>query len=238
MRLFLIRKNSLQIITLFSIAVIALNFLAIIPVVDEDMQNVDMSVLTGHYIAIDPGHGGIDDGASANHVIEKEITLAISKKMGQLLEKYGARVIFTRESDIDYYTRGRGGKRNDLLKRVEMIENSGAELFISIHCNAFRSVNLSGAQVFYSPKFAENKIVAERLQQAIKEISPNNKRLAKEDKAILLLNGIRVPGVMVETGYVTNHQESILLADPAYQDKLVEHLVKGLAYHFSKNMAR
>ena len=238
MRLFLIRKNSLQIITLFSIAVIALNFLAIIPVVDEDMQNVDMSVLTGHCIAIDPGHGGIDDGASANHVIEKEITLAISKKMGQLLEKYGARVIFTRESDIDYYTRGRGGKRNDLLKRVEMIENSGAELFISIHCNAFRSVNLSGAQVFYSPKFAENKIVAERLQQAIKEISPNNKRLAKEDKAILLLNGIRVPGVMVETGYVTNQQESILLADPAYQDKLVEHLVKGLAYHFSKNMAR
>lgn len=238
MRLFLIRKNSLQIITLFSIAVIALNFLAISPVVNEDMQNVDMSVLAGHCIAIDPGHGGIDDGASANHVIEKEITLAISKKLGQSLEKNGARVIFTRESDVDYYTRGRGGKRNDLLKRIEMIENSGAELFISIHCNAFRSVNLSGAQVFYSPKFTENKIVAERLQQAIKEISPHNKRLAKEDKAILLLNGIKVPGVMVETGYVTNQQESILLADPAYQEKLVGYLVKGLAYHFSRNVAR
>ena len=238
MRLFLIRNSSLQIITMFSIAVVVLNFLSIGPVVNEDIENVDLSVLSGHCIAIDPGHGGIDDGASANHVIEKEITLAISKKLGELLEKHGATVVFTRDSDIDYYTRGKGGKRNDLLKRIQIIENSGAEVFISIHCNAFRSVKLSGAQVFYSPRFAENKILAQRLQQVIKEILPDNKRLAKEDVAILILNGIKTPGIMIETGYVTNQHEAILLADQVYQEKLVNCIAKGLAYHFSANVAR
>lgn len=223
---------------MFSIAVVVLNFLSLGPVENEDIQNVDMSVLAGHFIAIDPGHGGIDDGASANHVIEKQITLAISKKLGDELQKHGATVVFTRESDIDYYTRGRGGKRNDLLKRIDIMEKSGAEIFISIHCNAFRSVKLSGAQVFYSPKFTENKIIAERLQQAIKKISPDNKRQAKADVAILLLNGISMPGVMVETGYVTNQQEAILLASNEYQQKLVEYIAKGLAYHFSVNVAR
>lgn len=223
---------------MFSIAAVVLNFLSIGPVENEDIQNVDMSVLAGHFIAIDPGHGGIDDGASANHVIEKELTLAISKKLGDALEKNGATVVFTRESDIDYYTRGKGGKRNDLLKRIEMMEKSGAEIFISIHCNAFHSVKLSGAQVFYSPKFKENKILAERLQEAIKGMSLDNRRQAKADVAILLLNGINMPGVMIETGYVTNQQEAILLADHNYQQKLVEYIAKGLAYHFSVNVAR
>lgn len=238
MRVFLIRSSSLPVLAMFSIAVVVLAFLSLGPMGNEDIQNVDMSILAGRRIAIDPGHGGIDDGASANHVIEKEITLAISKKLASVLEKHGASVVFTRESDIDYYTRGKGGKRNDLLKRIQIIENSGAEIFISVHCNAFRSVNLSGAQVFYSPKFAENKILAENLQHAIKEISPSNRRLAKADVAILLLNGINMPGVMIETGYVTNQQEAILLADPTYQEKLVEYIAKGLAYHFSLNVTK
>lgn len=238
MRLLFIRKSSLQIIALFSITVATWNFVAVDPIVNQEVQQVDLSVLAGHSIVIDPGHGGIDDGATGNQVIEKEITLAISKKLGQQLEKHGVKVSFTRDNDVDYYTRGKGGKRNDLLKRIQIIENSGAELFISIHCNAFRSVKLSGAQVFYSPKFAENKIIAERLQQAMKSLSPNNKRLAKEDARILLLNGSKMPGVMVETGYLTNPQEAVLLADCVYQEKLVDCLIKGLAYHFSVNVAR
>jgi N-acetylmuramoyl-L-alanine amidase len=208
------------------------------PVANEEIQKVDMSKLAGHCIAIDPGHGGIDDGASGNHVIEKEITLAISKKVANVLEQHGATIVFTREKDIDYYTRGKGGKRNDLLQRIKIIENSGAEIFISIHCNAFRSVKLSGSQVFYSPKFLENKILAEKLQQVLKELSPSNKRQVKEDRAILLLNGINKPGVMIEAGYITNQQEAVLLADPTYQQELAEYIAKGLAYHFSSNVAR
>jgi len=223
---------------MFSIAVVVLNFLSIYYLAHEEIQDVDMSILTGHCIVIDPGHGGIDSGASSNNVIEKEITLAISKKLADVLQSHGAKVTFTRESDIDYYTRGRGGKRKDLLTRIEMIENSGAEIFISVHCNAFRGANLSGAQVFYSPKFEENKILADRLQQALKEFPPGNKRQAKEDLHILILNDTKMRGILIETGYLTNQREAILLADNDYQQKLVEQIAKGLAYHFSQNVAR
>jgi len=238
MRILLIRKHGLQILVMFSIAVVVLNFLSIHYLAKEEIQDVDMSMLAGHNIVIDPGHGGIDGGASSNNVIEKEITLAISKKLADVLQSYGGKVTFTRDSDIDYYTRGKGGKRKDLLTRIEIMENSGAEIFISVHCNAYRAINLSGAQVFYSPKFPQNKILAERLQQALKEFPPGNKRQAKEDLHILLLNDTKMPGVLIETGYVTNQQEARLLANNDYQMKLVEQIAKGLAYHFSQNVAR
>jgi len=238
MRLILIRKHDLQMVVMFSIAVVVLHFLSMGYFAHEEIQDVDMSALAGHSIVIDPGHGGIDSGANSNHVIEKDITLAISKKLAAALESHGGKVTFTRESDIDYYTRGRGGKRKDLLTRIEIMENSGAEIFISVHCNAFRGGNLSGAQVFYSPKFAQNKILAERLQQALKEFPPGNKRQAKEDLRILLLNDTKIPGVLIETGYLTNQKEAVLLADNDYQQKLVEQIARGLAYHFSQNVAR
>jgi len=223
---------------MFSIAVVVLNFLSMHYLANEDIRDVDMSVLAGHGIVIDPGHGGIDSGASANNVIEKEITLAISRKLADVLQSYGAVVTFTRESDIDYYTRGKGGKRKDILTRIDIIERSGAEIFISVHCNAFRGVNLSGAQVFYSPKFAQNKILAEKLQQALKEFPPGNRRQAKEDLHILILNDTKMPGVLIETGYVTNQKEAISLTDNNYQQKLVEQIARGVAYHFSQNVAR
>ena len=238
MRLLLVRRRSLQLLTMLSIAAVVLNFISIRYLAKEDMENVDMSALAGHSIIIDPGHGGIDSGASSNNVIEKEITLAISAKLMDILQQYGAIVTVTRDSDIDYYTRGKGGKRNDLLKRIDIMEKSGAELFVSIHCNAFRTGNLSGAQVFYSPKFEQNKIIAERLQQAIQQFPQGNKRQVKEDLHILLLNGIHMPGVMIETGYLTNQQEAALLADPNYQQNLAEHIAKGLAYHFSHSVAK
>jgi len=230
--------HRLQMVAMFSIAVVVLNFLSIRYLAKEDMGNVDMSMLAGHSIVIDPGHGGIDSGASRNNVIEKEITLAISNKLADVLQSHGANVIFTRESDIDYYTRGKGGKRKDLVTRIEMMETSGAELFISVHCNAYRDASLSGAQVFYSPKFAQNKLLAERIQQVLMELSPGNKRQAKEDKHILILNGNKIPGVLIETGYLTNPKEATLLSDNDYQRKLVEQIAKALAYHFSPNVVR
>lgn len=238
MKLIFIRTQMLQRLTMWSIAVVVLNFLSSHYLVQEDLQNIDMSVLAGHKIVIDPGHGGIDSGASANHVVEKKVTLDISIKLGEVLQKNGAIVTFTRNGDVDYYTKGKGGKRNDLLQRIKMIKDSGAEIFISVHCNAFREGNLSGSQVFYSPKFPENKLLAERLQQFLKEFPPNNKRQAKEDLRILVLNGSTIPGVLIETGYITNQGEALLLVDDHYQQKLVEQVGKALAYHFKQSVTK
>ncbi|AIF50163.1 N-acetylmuramoyl-L-alanine amidase [Pelosinus sp. UFO1] len=238
MKLFLLRKSSLKKVFMLSVTMAVLHFLTMQYILGDDIQNVDMSVLSGHSITIDPGHGGIDSGATANEVDEKDVTLLISMKLATLLEQYGGKVVLTRDKDIDYYTKGKGGKRNDLLERVKRIEESKADVFLSIHCNAYRGANLTGAQVFYNPQLEENKILAERLQQVLKQFPPGNKRQAKEDSHILLLKQINTPGVLIETGYLTSKEEALLLTDENYQQKMVENIAKALAYHFYKNAAK
>lgn len=223
---------------MFSIAVVVLNLLTFRYLVTNDIEHTDLSVLQGKCIAIDPGHGGIDEGASWHGNQEKAINLAIAAELAAVLKTNGANVVLTRDSDVDYYTRGKGGKRNDLLKRVEAINQSGANVYVSIHCNAIKGARWSGAQVFYNPKLEENKVLAEIMQQALKSYPPGNKRQAKQDSGLLLLKSVNMPGVLVEAGFISNKEEAVKLADSAYQQALALSIAKGLAYHFNHNAGR
>lgn len=234
MKLILIRRGNLKRVILLSVTMIVLHFLATQYIVDDEIETMDLAVLAGHTIAIDPGHGGIDSGANANQIDEKEITLLLANKLSEILRQYGATVVLTREDDTDYYTKGKGGKRNDLLERVKRINESGAEVFLSIHCNAYRGESLSGAQVFYNPKLENNKKIAAALQHVLKNFPPGNKRQEKEDSRILLLKEITIPGVLIEAGYLTNKEEASLLAKDSYQQKMAETIAKALAYYFTK----
>lgn len=236
MRVLSVRRRVLQKIVLFSLVVMALNLLTLRYFSSDDINNAELATLIGHVIAIDPGHGGIDGGANGNGLTEKDITLAIALKLADILQQNGAQIIMTRDCDKDYYTRGKGGKRNDLMKRAEIINNSGAEWFVSIHCNAIRDASLYGAQVFYGKE--DSKGFAEVAQRALKSFPPGNKRLAKQDNDIIMLKATTVPGILVETGYITNRKEAALLADSAYQQKLAEQIAKALAYHLSQNVGR
>ncbi|MEG6586949.1 N-acetylmuramoyl-L-alanine amidase [Dendrosporobacter sp. 1207_IL3150] len=238
MRILSMRRKFLHRMVILSIAIVVLNMLTLRYLVSNDIDNIDLGHLTGRAVIIDPGHGGIDGGAAYNGLSEKDVTLSISAKLGTILQNNGATVTYTRDSDMDYYTKGKGGKRNDLTKRVQLIESSGAEVFISIHCNAIKGERWFGSQVFYNNKNEQNKKLAEVVQLALKEYSPGNKRQAKQDTQIFLLNSINIPGVLVETGYLSNQREAKFLADENYQQKLAEQIAKALAYHFSNNEGR
>ena len=234
-----ISLRRLKLVMAIGIAVLAMNVITLQYFATGAADDpVDMTVLQGHHIAIDPGHGGIDDGASGNGITEKEINLAISLKLADILRSSGAQVTLTRENDIDYYTKGKGGKRNDLLKRVGIINESGAELFISIHVNSIRGGSLFGAQVFYGGKYPSSKVLAETMQQQLRGFPPGNKRQAKQDMDIIVLNASDIPGVLVETGFLSNRNEAQKLLDTAYQQKMAEHIAKALAYHLNQNVAR
>ncbi|SDF39994.1 Germination-specific N-acetylmuramoyl-L-alanine amidase [Sporomusa acidovorans DSM 3132] len=238
MRVLAIRRKRVLSALLFSIAVVVLNLLTLRYLVMVDLDNVDLTVLNGKTIAIDAGHGGIDDGAKGNGLVEKNINLAIAAKLASILADNGAKTVFTREGDIDYYTKGKGGKRNDLLKRAEIIDASGANLYLSIHCNAIKGANWSGAQVFYNPKLEENRQLAEIAQQALRNFPSGNKRQAKQDSDIILLKTVTIPGVLIEAGFISNPTEAAQLNTEAYQQKLAESIAKALAYHFSQNVGR
>lgn len=89
-------------------------------------------------IVVDPGHGGIDGGAAKKGVLEKEINLNVSKKLKTYLEAKGYKVLLTRESDMSLDKFGAAGQSRhsrDLNARVNIINNSGTEIFLSIHMN-------------------------------------------------------------------------------------------------------
>lgn len=217
---------------LCGVAFIIVNLLAFRYWVDLDLDRVDLALLKGHTIIIDPGHGGIDCGAEYFQLKEKDINLEIALKLGKVLQEYGAQVFYTRSDDVDYYTKGKGGKRNDLLYRIDKINTLSADLFVSIHCNAAKEAQWYGAQVYYNPKDPTNKEFAETMQILLKKFPPNNKREAKHDTKLLLLKNTSKPGMLIETGFLSNQKEAKLLSDDAYQKKMVQQIAKGLAWYF------
>ena len=96
--------------------------------------------LLGKVIYIDPGHGGPDPGTIYKNIYEKDINLEICKKLQAILEEEGSIVYLTRYGDYDLsksYTGSR--KKSDLNNRAKIINDSKADLYISIHLNSISS---------------------------------------------------------------------------------------------------
>ena len=232
-----VRRWRIVMAAMFSIAAVVLNMLTLQYLHADNLGIVDMSSLTGKKIMLDPGHGGIDDGASGNGLIEKDLNLTIARRLRDVLQAHGAEVMMIRDSDIDFYTRGKGGKRNDLMRRVEMINTPGADVFVSIHADAIKATVRPGAGVLYGATTG-SKELAEILQLALKDCPQGNKRQAKQDKGIIVLNASTIPGALIETGFLSESADAANLRDSAYQQAMAERLAKGLAYHFSHNVGR
>ncbi len=190
--------------------------------------------LHGRRIAIDAGHGGIDSGAEYHSQAEKAVNLALARRIGDKLTAAGAEVIYTRTDDIDYYTRGKGGKRADLKKRVAIIEEAQPAAFVSVHCNASKVQSYQGAQVFYHPKNEESKRLAELMQKRMADFPRGNHRQAQANTHVLLLSSLSMSGVLLEAGYLSNGEEAQLLCDEAYQNRLAEAVLATFVEYFSE----
>lgn len=189
--------------------------------------------LSGRVIVIDPGHGGLDSGASRGDLVEKEITLQISKKLERMLSQAGAMVIMLRENESDLsgdeFTGAiREHKQADMRKRVQMANQSGADLFVSIHTNAVPSPAWFGAQTFYKPGSPESKAVGKAVQQELKRILGNTNRNSSAGNYYILKN-VEMPAVLVEVGFISNPEEGRLLANDAYQNRIAYAIMAGIA---------
>jgi N-acetylmuramoyl-L-alanine amidase len=191
--------------------------------------------LSSKVIVIDAGHGGIDAGAvSRSGLEEKEITLNIASYLRDFLQQSGAFVVLTRESDKDLAGVGNGKSRwkaRDLSKRLQMVKDENADLFISIHGNAFPGES-HGAQTFYNPTREANKKLATFIQTELVHNLENTTRIAKAKNDVFLLKYSPIPTALVEVGFLSNDEEAQLLSDPKYQRKIAASIYYGiLAYH-------
>lgn len=194
--------------------------------------------LGGVKIAIDAGHGGIDGGASTSELIEKDVTLAISKNVEKLLKKKGATVIMTRTKDEDViaehkpdadYSTLRERKKEDIFLRERIVNEAKPDLFLSIHANAIPQSKWRGAQVFYHKDgHPAGELLAKAIQSSIKENLKNTDREALAIKQVYLLKKATMPSVLVETGFLSNPEEAELLSSSDYQQKMAEAIVEGI----------
>ncbi|MCK4404105.1 MAG: N-acetylmuramoyl-L-alanine amidase [candidate division Zixibacteria bacterium] len=133
-------------------------------------------------IVIDPGHGGQDSGAVGKAgLMEKEVTLDIAKRLRNLLKKEkGLRVILTRETDVLV----------PLEERTQIANRNGADLFISIHTNAFKKRSVRGCQTFFlaSAKSDEARAVAALENSSIRFEHPEESSQNLDDLDFILMD--------------------------------------------------
>ena len=210
------------------VIVCALSFFLVLMHAQEKKE----SLLDGITIVLDAGHGGKDQGTSCNEGTEASLNLSIVKKLQKQLNGYGANVVLTRDGDYDLASpNAHNRKKEDLNKRMEIISQNNANLFISIHANSFGSANVSGIQLFYQDGNEVSKKLCEMVHAQIKAINQN----ILKDKAgdYFVLNESKVPALLIECGFLSNEKDRQLLFQEAYQQKLADSISDAILHYFT-----
>ncbi len=188
-------------------------------------------------VVVDAGHGGTDPGkVGVDGSLEKDINLAVAERLKTYLEQDDVKVIMTRETDTGLYSEADSRKKMaDMKKRCEIIEESGADLVVSIHQNSYHEESVSGGQVFYYRDSSKGKALAEILQDRFDYVlGDQNRRLPKANGNYYLLLHVKCPIVIVECGFLSNRKEAALLNSGEYQDKLAYTIHMGIMEYLNK----
>lgn len=195
-------------------------------------------------IVIDPGHGGMDGGATGvGGIIEKDINLSISLKLRDILTANGFHVVMTRDKDESIHDKKvdeqdvLSQKKADMRNRLKIIQKNPDSLTVSIHQNQFGQSQYSGAQMFYGPNNPQSEILAKSLQQAfVTNLQKDNTReIKKAQKDLFLLYYANTPAVLVECGFLSNPTEAANLADEEYQSKVAFTIFCGISKYLAQD---
>ncbi len=177
-------------------------------------------------VIVDAGHGIPDGGAvGVSGSVEQKINLDIALKLKEVLEAKGISVIMTREDENglwdDEHQSIRQKKVSDMNNRLNIMNKSHADLFISIHMNSYPNHKTSGLRVFYAPNHNEIKPLAENIQIRMQDITGANTTVVKSaDKTLFLMKNPPIPAILVECGFISNPTEEKKLQEADYQARL------------------
>jgi N-acetylmuramoyl-L-alanine amidase len=207
-------------------------------------------------IVIDPGHGGDDAGAKgANGTLEKNVTLAIARKLKAAIEsRLGVRVMLTRDGDQNI----------SVDQRAAVANNNKADLFLSLHASASLRQAASGVEVFSLAPGDDAARAAGGAPESLPVLGGGNRdiqvipwetaqarflgqsaslsrtlatalreHVAMSARPVLqaplrVLVGANMPASLVETGFLTNPAQEKQLAGDDYQNAVVAGLLDGI----------
>lgn len=203
--------------------------LVVMSQVNASIRNYSM---LGKCIYLDAGHGGADSGAISSTFLEKDMNLLLVNKMAVELAKKGVMVFLTRDGDYDLAQSTINRKRDDLYNRVLLINKSKCDMYVSVHMNSSPSSKWNGIQIFYSNILEENKKVAEVVTDTLKENMANVREYKKEN-GYYMYSKIKIPGILVEAGFISNSNDNYKIRQEEYQDILVKNIVNGIEKYFN-----
>lgn len=185
----------------------------------EHFDNVD-----GLKIVIDPGHNysGVDTGAVGNGLREQDITYKISEKLKPILERNGFNVIMTRESLYDNVSDI--SVSDSLNKRANIANRYGADLFLSIHCNAGGG---TGIETYYCTGSDNSARFAECVQRRVVEEIGLRNRGVKSAKYAVLRN-TNMTALLLETAFIDTASDARILGNEDYQQRYAEAIARGI----------
>ncbi len=206
---------------------------------NKDINVFNNNISYSGVIVLDPGHGGVDGGTSdKSGLLEKNINLDVALKLRKILVKSDIRVIMTRDKDVSLEKKSNINSsryRRDLDARKNIINRNRPNAFISIHVNSFAQARSArGIQIYYFPSSEESKRLAELVCQSINKnlyqkhlkLTSVKAKIIPEDYYILRETGY--PGILIETGFITNLEDKKLLKNSTFKEELAKAIKKGL----------
>lgn len=174
-------------------------------------------------IIVDAGHGGTDNGASNEAgILEKDLTLAIAKKLQEQAASHNLKVVMTREADVTV----------GLKQRSELAHAAKANLFVSIHVNnAPKEDPESGFDIFITNRNNQTLTESRRLGEHISsQIDFYQIAAIKQHKqqGIWVLDQVNCPAVLIECGYLSNEKDLAFISQESNQDKVAKAILQGV----------
>lgn len=192
--------------------------------------------IDGKVIVIDAGHGGVDAGVlgATSSVKESDVNLYIARELKNYFSEAGFRVVMTRSTNGGLYgTATKGFKMRDMKKRKEIIEQSGADMVISIHQNSCPIPSRRGGQVFFDADSESGKTLADCIQSCLNDLDDSIKPRAALVGDYYMLKCTESPSVIVECGFLTNAEDETLLLSSDYRKKIAYTIFKGAVSYYS-----
>ena len=199
-----------------------------------DKLLVKNTTLIDFTVVIDAGHGGIDGGVvGVDGVKESTLNLAYSKTLGELFERSGFNVVYTRKTDAGLYGLPTNGfKQRDMRRRKEIIDKAHPNLLISVHMNKFSQSTRSGPQVFYQQGKQDGQALAESLQRVFNDSTGNTHAALSGD--FYVCRETYCPAVIVECGFLSNPEECARLQTDAYREEVCNNIFSGVMLYMYK----
>lgn len=187
-------------------------------------------------VLIDAGHGGIDGGTHYGDTLEKDINLAISRKLYLLLRSKGVVAILNRTddyalSDDNRWHMTRSRHRRDLSQRGSLPDTINASLFVSIHANWSPSGNKRGPLVLHQND-GRSMLLASFIQHHLNE-QQHTTRLPQLVGQYYLLNKLQIPAVIVETAFLSDPDDRKMLTSAAGQTRIAGAIAGGIVAYLT-----